>query len=472
MLTFVLNKITLLSFLLIQLLYLKSKYLLLTIAICMILVLNFSSKDPYTLLEISAMISTLCIIKCRAKFGLQVCIYLISVATGCLFFAFYKNSWSFLIELSSQKTLPLEQKQIKECFFSIAMTLILGGIPFVEWMMRIFSTLKPITKTLGFILPLFISLSVYQNLVIKGLDFTTIGCLICLCSSLQIFFLKNIKIIFCNIITFFYGCAIIAISNHLNNYDIYFVLIAVLIISIENFFMPKITLKYRMKNFKDIFLSNKSDKAIFLLYMFCLFTIYFAFYLNIFLDKPYDLITKFSILSISCFFGKIAFFILNKKLDTSHYNRAVNTKEIAKALVFLLFLLSSIIALFTTNYKTFQFSSTLNLIFKLGAFFFVCFMFCLIFKSISKINVPTQVNFSNVGKRIFIIFNSAKISYEILCSILSDTLFALKQGNNAFNTNSFLSNLNNFFKKNVILYYSVFIVILCIVLIIECVISR
>ena len=99
---------------------------------------KYFTKDSYTLLEICSLLSALCIAQSREKFSLQICIYFISITIGCFFFAFYKNSWSFLIDLlNNQNGIQLEQKQIKEFFFSIAITLMLGGIPFVEWMMGV-----------------------------------------------------------------------------------------------------------------------------------------------------------------------------------------------------------------------------------------------------------------------------------------------------------------------------------------------
>ena len=472
MLAYLLSKITFLSFLFVQLSYFKSKHLLLVIATSVLLVTKYFTKDSYTLLEICSLLSALCIAQSREKFSLQICIYFISITIGCFFFAFYKNSWSFLIDLlNNQNGIQLEQKQIKEFFFSIAITLMLGGIPFVEWMMRIFSTLKPIVKITSLILPLFISLSVYEKLAADGLNFTLLGCLICLCSSLQIFFLKNIRIIFCNIITFFYGCTLIAISNHLPNYDTCFIIIAILVISVENFFTPKTTLKYRMKNFKDIFLSSKSDKILCSLSIICLLVIYFAFYAN-FLSKPYNMATMVSVASISCFFGKIVFFSSHKKLDTSHYNRNINTKETIKILALILLSSLSAIVIFTSNYQILHNSFTFNFIFQVLLFLLICLLFFLVFKSVSKLNMPTQINFSNIGKKIFAILSGVKISYDILLSILNDASFALKNENNVFSAKSFFSNLNNLFKNSVTLYYFAFILLFCIVLIIECVISR
>ena len=470
MLALLCSKLTFLFFLLVQLLYFKTKYFLLIIATSVLVITNYSTKDIYTLLEISALMSALNIMQSREKFGLQVCIYVVSIAIGCLFFAFYKNSWPFLLDLLNNKdNSPLEQKQIKECFFSIAIILLLGGIPFIEWMMRIFSTLKPITKIMSLILPLFISISVYEKLVAEGLNFTILGCLICLCSSLQIFFLKNIRIIFCNIITFFYGATLIAVSNHMPNYDTCFVIISALVIGTENFFTPKTTLKYRMKNFKDIFFSNRNDKVLFLISFTYLSIIYFAFYAN-FLSGSYDITTRISIISISCFFGKIAFFATNKKTDVSHYHRATNTKELIKTSI-LLFCVLFATLIFITDYETFNNLSIPDLALQFIIFIFICFLFFLGFKAVSQINMPTQINFSNIGKRIFAILRGIKISYNILFSILNDVSFTLKREDNVFNSKSFFSNLNNLFKNSITLYYSVCLLIFCIVLIIECVIS-
>ena len=144
----------------------------------------------------------------------------------------------------------------------IALLLLVGMMPFSEWIMYLFALSNSFYKMVCFIVPLFLLLQIIQsiapNISTHAIVYT--GFAICIYSGIYLLFENNIRRIYTYLILYFFGMQLMLTSNNIVSIMMpFWAIIAILIATVSCIFTPFRARKYTINNIKEYFCSKLSD---------------------------------------------------------------------------------------------------------------------------------------------------------------------------------------------------------------------
>ena len=147
----------------------------------------------------------------------------------------------------------------------VALLLLVGMMPFSEWIMYLFALSNSFYKTVCFIVPMFLLLQIMQEIAInmsaRAIVYT--GFAICIYSGIYLLFENNIRRIYTYLILYFFGLQVILASNNMMQTMMpFWVIISVLIATVSCIFTPFRVRKYTINNIKEYFCGKLSDKIL------------------------------------------------------------------------------------------------------------------------------------------------------------------------------------------------------------------
>lgn len=145
----------------------------------------------------------------------------------------------------------------------VALLLLVGMMPFSEWIMYLFALSNSFYKIVCFIVPLFLLLQIMQEVALNISTYSIIytGFAICIYAGIYLLFESNIRRIYTYIILYFFGLQVIFISNGMMQIMMpFWVIISVLIATLSCVFTPFRVRRYTLENIKEYFCGKLSDK--------------------------------------------------------------------------------------------------------------------------------------------------------------------------------------------------------------------
>ena len=147
----------------------------------------------------------------------------------------------------------------------VALLLLVGMMPFSEWIMYLFALSNSFYKMVCFIVPLFLLLQIMQEIALNISNYAIVytGFAICIYTGIYLLFESNIRRIYTYLILYFFGLQVIFISNGMMQIMMpFWVIISILIATISCIFTPFRVRKYTLENVKEYFCSKLSDKIL------------------------------------------------------------------------------------------------------------------------------------------------------------------------------------------------------------------
>ena len=146
-----------------------------------------------------------------------------------------------------------------------ALLLLVGMMPFSEWIMYLFALSNSFYKTVCFIVPLFLLLQIMQeialNMSVYAIFYT--GFAICLYSGIYLLFENNIRRIYTYLILYFFGMQVLLIPNGMMSIMMpFWVIVSMLIATVSCIFTPFRVRKYTIDKIKEYFCCKLSDKIL------------------------------------------------------------------------------------------------------------------------------------------------------------------------------------------------------------------
>lgn len=147
----------------------------------------------------------------------------------------------------------------------VALLLLVGMMPFSEWIMYLFALSNSFYKVVCFIVPLFLLLQIMQAIALNISTYAIIytGFAICIYAGIYLLFESNVRRIYTYLILYFFGLQVIFISNGMMQIMMpFWVIISILVATISCIFTPFRVRKYTLENIKEYFCGKLSDKII------------------------------------------------------------------------------------------------------------------------------------------------------------------------------------------------------------------
>ncbi len=447
-----------------QLLYSKLRYLPVVISNLAILSGSLLGVNKILLLEISAMLSAIYVTIHNRKFKISSLFYFVSISIGCFMIAVRETSANFL-RIFITSICCIDNTHIDAVIYLytlIFMLLIIGFIPFAEWMMYLFSISNALFKMTCFVIPTFLSLDVMQELMRSDnlYIFRYFGASICFYSFLCLFFNKDFRVNFVYVITYFYGLQIMQSSVSViqpNNW----IICSILTISCCDNFMSKRIAKYKYGGMRNIFFSNNIDKLLSVFYFLLLIVTFSPIYYILSIEE--NIMEIIAINLAVCFFAKILCIAFVTKQRTG-YNRYI---DIHRTFRFVLILLISSILLINNAVSYLHISSYRILVISIFVFT-MTMLFSYAFAKTSQPYFLTSRMYFNVVVEIFRAF---KVGCLITSTTISDFFKTLKRHADSELFSSSLQKIADILYGKHIYFYIYFLVQMLIVLAIECVIT-
>ena len=451
-----------------QFLYLKPRYLPIAIGNFAILVSFLLGVDKILLLEISSILSVIYITMHNKRFKAPSIFYFTSVSIGCFMFAIKETNIDFLhlfiASIYNNSVNDLSYiNDIIDLYTFISILFFIGFIPFTEWIIYLFSVSNAFFKITCFIIPMFLSLCIVQDLIRSDnlYIFKYFGASICFYSCLCLFFSRNFCINFVHIMTYFYGLQIMLFydpSIKLNNW----VICSILTIACSDNFMPKRMAKYKYNDVKNIFFSNGFNTLLSVPYFILLVFMFGATccVLNTKQDNATIIVTNLFI----CFIAKISYTMFATMQCKYSYIEHPNFKRIIKYILIFLFSISSLI----NNFPDLDFHRSS---FVFSILIYMTTMLFLRFNPFSRIIQPRFLTSRTYSNLVLKIFKMLKTGTLIISSIAKDFLNMLKSCLDSTLFSSILQKIADVLYDKHIYFYIYFLIQVLIVLAIECVIT-
>ena len=313
-----------------------SKKSILLLAVNLLLISMCNYFDKIFCLKLITIFNFFAITIHNHKFKSSCILYISIVSTGFLMLTIKELNQELIPTILTSTYLTNSQAILaNEIYTLIAITLIIGCIPFSEKIMYLFSISNIMFKIPTFIIPMYISLLILQDLAqtFSADSFKILGTIICLYSSICFSFNNSLKVIFSNIIVYFYGLQILLLAQTKTLTFLYLWLIVVALVLLScSIYAPKRVAKYSLKN---MFVNSRSELFIIVF----IITFIIAFLNNLFILNV-STIHSIALASIpSYIFGKIIRYSLSEKKITLQKKQIKNKKMSS---VYLFFLITSL----------------------------------------------------------------------------------------------------------------------------------
>ena len=467
MVSVVSNYSSILILCLMQLIFCKKKYIPAIITNFALLLSYTFNHNTLFCLEISAMLNILFLIKHNNKFRTPQLSYIVLISIAFLMIALKELKYEWLINIASslQTNLSsrLSQNLLENIYIFIFSILLIGGIPFSQWSLYLFTISSNVFKIICFVVPMFLTIPLLNNQSIISNEYYGIfGSIICCYCSIRIAVERNIKDIFSLIIIFFYGVQILLLSQFkLTFVNLWLLLVFVILLSIK-ILSPIRTKEYYIKDIKST-LKNNIITTYFIIAMSLIVVIAYSYFMILILSTD-NFIYIFSVSTIYLPICIILMSFISAKVNTKQ-NIHTNIKKIAMYSVLQILILLQIIYKIYTNWyltKIPKLSAILTTLSILSFSIIVAILFnmCADKKHIKKIRSNIFIKLIKIIKVIFLIIKSA----------ITDFINVAQTKIINLSNSSIQNKLLNILYNNYIYFYIFFFCQLIIILVIECII--
>ena len=455
----------------ITLCFLRKKYLWFISFGIFLLFAEYKNIKPLFCLEICVLFNIFALILHNRKLKYSSVLYVCIVSIGLFLIAFQQTHSTLIVEMLNLLPNWLGNQQttiLMEIYSILAIIIMIGFMPFAEWIMYLFSISSSFFKTMIFITPMYLSLLVFQeySLQFSPISFEIIGLAICGYSALCLIFNNNLRICFMHIMVYLYGTQILLLNQSKNLQFLPLWLVAVFIIlAISNTFTPNRAINYKVKDAKQYFFVNKYHFAGFIvsICVLSLNTINTIFVLDSHFSRANTIIFAL----IVCGIAKIVHALFIHKTNN---HLVVNTKVDTIRIVRLFFI--SICSGITTIYflvKTYKIFITPSAI-----SIFICFLIfiatLLLSTFLEKFNQPKILSSQTYASYLVRAIQTIKIVSLIIQSVTTDFASVVKEKISTIASSNVAEKFSNIIYGNHIYLYIFFLLQTIVVLVIECVI--
>lgn len=423
-------------------------------------------------LQLSAVISMLVCLIYNKKYKYTGVYHIFLLSLGCLLLALQEINQEFVIDIISL-FIPTKDANttmfIADMYYLISLLLVIGAIPFTEWIMYIFSASNSFFKVVCYIVPMFLFLKTTQELsdTISAYSYVVFGSIISIYSGICIIFDNKIRRIFTHIITFFFGMQIMLISNGKNDEMLpLFLVLSLVILGMSHLFTQYRTMIYTLYKIRYFFFANRLYSILSVI-SFLFIILSFLLYSTI-IQNIHPLATTIIICLFLTFIIKILYVCI-KPFNKDRNNKTnINIIRSAKMITILLIAFSVLCYKFITNNATFVAPERFEII----IYVISLFIGWLASKLLVKYNRPPFLRSSVYMQFLQNIFYNIRVAGKIVVIAVNDFSQAMYKYFISIIKSSAPQKLTYILYNNNIYFYIFFLIQLLVIITIECIISN
>jgi len=456
---------------LMHLFFLQKRYIPIVLCNLFILFCYALGVNKVFCLEMSSMLNIFAITMHNRRFKISSVVYIMIISIGCFLLALKELNNDLLISIYDNIYYINKHINImNDIYIMVALLLIVGCIPFGDWIMYLFSISSSLFKVIIFITPMFLMFNILYDYssVLDPQSYQIFGSLICVYSCFCIIFNKNLRLILVNVITYFYGIQIIYLSKSYNlQFFSNWLVATFVILLLSNTIIPIRTMKYNINNIKNI-LVGKTEKILFIISM--LFLLYCFVLLYFTLPETRGLLKVVSISLFTSFFAKIIAsisFLNGDSLKNDNKENNTNLFRMIRMFIGVVFLTGYCV--YNAKILKFFIRPSLYLIIFSLLIFSVVLVVSLLFNNAIKPKILKSKTYSSFVVN-FIKF--LKIIILIIQSVFVDFAKSVKEKVINLAISSVPQKLSNILYGKHLYFYIFFLIEVIIVLTIECVVLQ
>ena len=454
--------------------FILSKYLfnIILLFLSVIYAFVFDKGDAINL-QIYALISCCALIYHNRKLKISSVLYIAIVSTGMFLLALFDLCHELLLQLFKQLPDLLGQQQIQvlnEIYIMIAILMLIGFIPFMEWIMYLFTISNLLFKIIVFIIPMYLSLLTLQKIShdFSSLSIEIVSFLIAGFSGLHMIFNNKIRATFSYVIVYFYGLQILLLTQaNKTSFISLWQITSVLMLILMEIYTPNRAIKFEIKYIKSYVCVNKCYMYTFTLCMLLLVVIFCNNILLFTQNHHYKLyIVIFS--PLICLLAKISFLFTQNKQKINIENNKISFKNKTILSATMLTMLLAVFYSYKTTMGFFVCPSIIHILIYFCIFIFTL-LFAFFFMNISQPRIFFKKTYSSLLLNVIKII---KITCLIIKSTAIDFIDTLKLKITSLSLSSTPGKLSNILYGNHIYFYIFFLLQVIVILTIECVILQ
>ena len=422
--------------------------------------------------KIYTLFSILALIYHNRKFKIPCTLYLSLITTGIFIFTLNETLRPLLISLIS--TLPCifgtnQTRIIYECCILLATIMLVGFIPFAEWIMYLFAISNIFFQIIIFIIPMYLSLQTMQLLAHDFLDtsFIIIGLLVSGYSGICLIFNNNLRSFFTYIIVYFYGLQIFLLGQYKTpSFFVLWCVVLVLAFAALAIYTPNRAIKYKVKFIRH-YTNLDKHSSINALALSVNAILILICHICVCRPLPHQLHVALFVMP-SCLMAKIIY-VFVQNASPQHF-KSHNQPKIIQRIFSVILVMTTIIATLYIH------QHMLWTLFKLPSIVFIVtntlvFTVTLSFAFLAmNIHQPKWLTSRAYFSTILSIIKIIKITFLIIQAAISDFTSTLHKNIIELSLSNVPKKLSNILYNNHVYFYIFFLLQVIVVLTIECVI--